>query len=475
MKQVIIGRAEEQAIMKDAYESPRPEFVAVTGRRRVGKTYLIRNFFGGKIDFSFSGILNGGYQLQLQNFWASLNEQLPQKREMAEPQNWMEAFRLLAKCLQAKRRSKRMVVFIDELPWLDTHKSNFLSSLEWFWNAWASQHNVLLIVCGSATAWIINNLINHQGGLHNRITKRLHLSPFSLHETRAFLRHNQIALSDYQTLLLYMALGGVPFYLKEVRKGESALQAVDRICFRKGGLLNNEFDNLYKALFKNSEHHEKIIQALATKMKGLTRPELLELTGLSDGGTFTSLLSELEWCDFITSMRPFGKAKKETLYRLHDEYSLFFLKFMRNKKNVNWQQMATTQSWKAWSGFSFENICLKHIDQIKAALGISGIYSESSGFSHPGMEDQPGIQVDLLIDRRDEVINLCEAKFYDKPFALTKAQAQALQRKVGLFQTYSKTTKTLFPTLISPYALTPNMHSIGLVQQSATMDDLFKF
>lgn len=472
MKQAIVGRKQEQQVLKNAFESPNSEFLAITGRRRVGKTYLIRNYFWGQVDFSFTGVLHASYQQQLEQFWVGLQQHFKTRKSMAPPTNWMEAFQLLGKCLQAKKRSRRIVIFIDELPWLDTHKSNFMMSLDWFWNNWATQHNVLLIVCGSATSWIINHLINHHGGLHNRITKRIHLSPFTLHETKAYLRYRQLQLSDYQILLLYMVLGGIPYYLNEVWKGESTFQAVDRICFQKNGLLHNEFNNLYRALFKNSENHEKIIQALASKMRGLTRPELLALTGLSDGGTFTSLLAELEWCDFITAIRPFGKTKKETLYRLQDEYTLFYLKFMRQKKNVNWQQLAATQSWKAWSGFAFENLCIKHVDQIKQALGISGVYSETAGFSLPGTNTQPGTQIDLLIDRKDEVINVCEAKFYDKPFALSKAQALAIKQKIDIFQTHSGSTKSHFATLITTYGITPNQHSIGFIQQVITMDDL---
>jgi uncharacterized protein len=475
MKKVIIGRVEEKKVLEDAYASIEPQFLAITGRRRVGKTYLVRTYFDSKIDFDFSGILNASYRQQLSNFHLSLMTQFRTPLSDEPPRNWQEAFYTLSLHLKKIRKSKRIVVFIDELPWLDTHRSNFLMGLDWFWNSWATKHNVLLIVCGSATSWMIHNLFNNRGGLHNRITKRVHLSPLNLKETQEYLTHHGVNLSHYQILQIYMSMGGIPYYLKEVRVGESAVQAMDRICFQRNGLLAGEFENLYKALFQNWEIHEKIIRTLAQKMRGLTRDELLPIVGLKDGGTFSKILKELEWCDFIASAQPFGKKKKDTRYRLQDEYSIFFLKFIDGKQRVNWKQLSASQSWKSWSGFAFENICIKHAEQIKVALGVGSVYCEVSSFRSKGNVDQEGTQIDLLLDRRDHVINVCEAKFYDKPFALTKALAQELRQKMLVFQAQTKTRKSMFPTIITTFGLAPNEHSIGFVQQSINMDDLFRF
>jgi AAA+ ATPase superfamily predicted ATPase len=475
MKKIIIGRKEEQLILKEAYSSKNPEFLAVTGRRRVGKTYLIRTYFDGQIDFDFSGIFNATYRQQLKNFQVALSSQFKRKSSLPRPNSWLDAFIQLAEQLRQFRKNRRLIVFLDEMPWLDTHRSNFLTGLDWFWNSWASQNNILLVVCGSATSWMIKHLYNNRGGLHNRVTKRLHLSPLNLNESKAYLAHQDIVLSDYQVLQLYMAMGGIPYYLKEVRKGESATQAIERICFQDNGLLASEFDNLYKALFDNSDSHERVIQALGSKMKGLTRKELLAVVGLKDGGTFSNVLNELEWCNFISRTYPFGKKKKEMLYRLRDEYSIFFLKFIHHQQHVNWQALSSTPTYKSWCGFAFESVCLKHPAQIKAALGIHGVYCELSSFHFRGNETEKGVQVDLLIDRRDQVINICEAKFYDKPFTLSKAYAQEFRRKVWAFQAQVQSPKSLFPTLISTFGLVPNEHSIGLIVQEVTLVDLFKF
>lgn len=310
MNKKIIGRISEKASLNEVYSSNESQFLAITGRRRIGKTYLINSFFDKNITFHFSGILNASFGQQLQNFQYSLTSYFKSEKPANIPTNWLSAFQNLSICLQKNKKKGKQIIFIDELPWLDTHKSNFIAALDWFWNSWAVNRNILLIVCGSSTSWIINKVLNNKGGLHNRITKRIHLEPFTLHETELFLKYKKVQLSKYQITQLYMSLGGVPHYLKEVKPGESALQAIDRICFQKDGLLVNEFDNLYKALFKNSELHLKVIFALSSKSRGLTRNEILSLTNLNDGGSFTNVLNELEWCNFIRLQPAYGRTKK---------------------------------------------------------------------------------------------------------------------------------------------------------------------
>lgn len=473
-KNILIGRAEQQDTLTNVYQSKTAELVAITGRRRVGKTYLVKTYFDGKIDFEFSGILNADNTQQLKNFSISISTHFKKtKNNRLGILSWMDAFHLLSKELQKKQKKNKLIVFIDEFPWLDSHKSGFLPAFDWFWNSWAVNQNIALIICGSATSWMINKIINNKGGLHNRVTKRIHLEPFTLQETESFLKYRNINLSRYQLLQLYMAFGGVPHYLKEIKKGESAIQNIHRICFTKNGLLINEFENLYRALFNNASQHIAVIFALASKLKGLTREEILKQTKIKDGGTFSTILSELEWSGFIMGQSTYGKLKKETFYRLTDEYSLFYIRFMYKKKNVNWQQLASTQSWKIWSGYAFENICLKHTQKIKNALGIGAVYTEVSGFLSKGTKRKLGTQIDLVINRNDQVINICEAKFYDAPFTITKSHAAELQQKLSVFQHETKTKKTLFLTIISTYGISPNKYSVGLIQNEMTMDALF--
>jgi AAA+ ATPase superfamily predicted ATPase len=472
MGKIIVGRETEQAILKERYSSEKSEFIAITGRRRVGKTYLVNTYFENEMSFHFSGGLNASLSQQLQGFHYQYCAFF--KSEILEkvPANWMDAFILLSRQLDKSRKKSKKVIFIDELPWLDTHKSNFLGALEWFWNSWAINKNVLLIVCGSATSWMINKIVNNKGGLHNRLTQRIHLLPFTLKESIDFLKHKKIKLSTYQITQLYMAMGGIPHYLNEIKTGESAIQSIERICFQKDGLLVNEFDNLYRALFKNSENHLKIVFALAKKLKGFSRKELIEASKLKDGGAFSEILEELTWCNFITATNGYGKAKKDSIYRLTDEFSLFYLKFMYRKNNVNWLQLASSTQWKAWTGYAFENLCFKHLTQIKKRLGIEGVYTELYSFQSLGNKSVLGAQIDLLIDRNDGIINLCEIKFYDQKYTLTKSESQKIQHRIEVFKRITKTKKTIFPTLITTFGAIDNEHKTGFIQQEISLENL---
>ncbi|HLP53778.1 MAG TPA: ATP-binding protein [Fluviicola sp.] len=469
----IIGRVHEQQLLASICTSNGSDLLAVTGRRRIGKTYLVRTYFQEKLHFDFSGVINADWDQQLQSFHYALGMREKQSANRTKPANWLEAFHQLTLYLDSLKTTEKKIVFIDEFPWLDTHKSNFLSAFDWFWNTWAVRKNILVIICGSATSWMIRKIINHKGGLHNRVTKRIHLEPFTLGETEHYLQQHNIRLNRYQVASLYMVFGGVPHYLNEIVSGESAMQTIQRVCFSKKGLLVNEFDNLYRALFIQADNHIEVVKALAKKRIGLSRKELLATSKLKDGGTFSKVLEELEWSGFIESYAPYGKIKKDKLFRLTDEFSLFYLTFMYQKKNVNWQQLAASPVWKSWSGYTFESICMKHLPQLKKALGIAAVYTECSSFISKGKLSEKGAQIDLLIDRNDQVINLCEMKFTDQPFIITKAYAAQLREKMAIFINETGTKKAVFPTLITSFGVVPNEHSIGLMQQHVLLDDLF--
>lgn len=478
MKNELIGRHQEKSTLQKAQQSSESEMVAVFGRRRVGKTYLVRSVFERQIDLEFTGVQNATLKEQLTTFSFIVTKYASSPDQLHFPKNWLEAFLQLITVLEEKgATSKKRVLFFDELPWLATHRSGFLKAFGFFWNNWASKNNMLIIICGSAASWMIQKIVKDKGGLHNRITKRIHLKPFNLAETEEFIQSKGLNLNHYQILLIYMIMGGIPHYLKELERGKSAVQNIDDICFSEDGLLREEFDNLYAALFKNSDKHITIVRALAQKWKGLTRSEIIQISGLSDGGGFTKALNELLRSGFISAYFPFGKRKKTTLYRLTDEYSLFFLHFMeQNKRNVRGSWMALSQSaaFKSWSGYAFESLCFKHIEQIKNALQIGGIYSESSGFVFKGNEYLPGTQIDLLIDRNDQVINICEMKFHQKEFTISKSYATQLQKKITVFSEVTQTKKQLFLTMISTFGVIANKHSQGLIDNQFTMEILFK-
>jgi uncharacterized protein len=450
--------------------------LAVTGRRRVGKTFLIHSVFKDKIDFEISGVREATQIDQLQSFSYRLADFFDSKVPLAAPTNWMEAFRQLSIMLDGKKSTRKKVVFIDELPWLATPRSGFMQALDFFWNSWAVNKSIVVVLCGSAASWMIRKLVYDKGGLHNRITHHIQLQPFTLHETRLYLESLKLFLEPYQMIQLYMVTGGIPHYLSDVKPGQSAAQSVDRLCFEPQGILVDEFTKLYASLFDRPENHVKIVRALADKRKGLTRKQVVEVTKMADGGRISRLLEELETSGFITAYFPFGKQKKEKLFRLTDEYSLFYLQFIEGKKaggQGTWLKLSDGQSWKSWSGYAFENICLRHVAQIKMAMGVQGVYSESSSFYFAGNQDRAGLQVDLLIDRKDHVINFCEIKFYDGPFTFTKAYAMEMRQKITTFREVSGTRKQIALTMITAFGLHQNEHSLGLVQQAITMEALF--
>jgi len=472
----LVGRKEEQKILQSALNSPKAEMVSVIGRRRVGKTFLVNTVYQGKIDFEITGVQYASREEQLQNFMIQLSKYSQGSFPLAMPKNWIEAFHFLSKMLEMKRKDEKMVVFLDELPWLATRKSGFLKGLSWFWNSWAVHQKIVLVICGSAASWMIKKVVHHKGGLHNRITKRLSLKPFTLAETEAFLQAKNIRFERYQILHLYMAMGGVPHYLDEIEGGKSAAQNINRICFSENGLLYDEFSKLYSSLFEESKSHIKIIRALAEKRKGLTRSEIISHTRLPEGGGTSEVLEELIHSGFVSMYYPFGKKKKDSLYRLTDEYSLFYIRFIeknRSEERGLWEQLSQTQTYTSWAGYAFESICLKHVYNIKKALQILGIYSNASGFYKKGNADEGGVQIDLLIDRSDHVINLCEIKFYTDQYTLNKATANELRQKITRFKIATNTKKQVFLTLVTTFGTVQNQYSIGLVDSAVSLEELF--
>ena len=476
MQDKLIGRSKEVDILIDALHSHEAEMVAVIGRRRVGKTFLIKSVYQERIIFEITGLQKGAKRDQLENFVNHLKLFTEVTLAVKTPTTWLEAFFMLVRVLEKKDLAEKKVIFLDELPWMATSKSGFLTGLGFFWNSWAVNKNVVIVICGSAASWMIKKVVNNTGGLYNRITKRIYLKPFNLVETEFYLKSRNIHFNRYQIVQLYMAMGGIPHYLKEIKGSKSAVQNIDDICFDHSGILQNEFSRLYTALFADAENHVSIIRALATKRLGLTRTDIVQLTKLPEGGSTTRALEELEQSGFISSYRAFGKKKKDKLYRLTDEYSLFYLRFIENSVldgRGTWQHLSQTQAYKSWSGYTYESICLKHIPQIKRALSIAGVYATSSSFQKKGTATEQGIQIDLLIDRNDQVINIFEIKFYQSDFSINAVYAQNLRDKLSVFQESTKSRKQLMLTLITTFGLKHNMHSLGLIHQVLTLDDLF--
>ena len=471
-----IGRKKEQEVLQKALDSGEAELVSVIGRRRTGKTFLVKTFYKDHIAFEMSGVKDQSEEAQIKNFTRALNRIGKNLKGITPPKDWQEAFFALADRLEELAITEKYVVFLDELPWLAIPQARFIGALSWFWNSWAVNQNIVVVICGSSASWMIQKIVKDTGGLHNRITRRLYIKPFTLAETELYFKSRNIKLNRYHILQMYMAMGGIPHYLKEVEGGKSAIQNIDAICFSEGGILYDEFSNLFTSLFDDSHNHIAIIRALAKTQQGLDRDTLIKTAKVPNGGTVTNVLEELQQSGFIEGYQPFGKKIKDKLYRLTDEYTLFYLQFIENQDKSEagtWELLSQTQEYKTWSGYAFEGICIKHLPQIKKALSIGGVYSVASSFLKKGTKTEKGTQIDLVLDRNDHTINLFEAKFYNKSFTVSKEYAQNLENKKNVFEESTKTRKLLFITLISTFGITHNEHSLGLIDQVVTLDDLF--
>lgn len=469
----LIGRHEEKRLLREALLSPKSELVALIGRRRVGKTFLVRTVYRQELCFDLSGSLQAPISVQLGNFAKQLGAYMATGIRPATPANWAEAFEMLEVYLGGLPPQTKKVVFFDELPWLDTQHSGFLSAFDYFWNNWCTRRNdIVAVVCGSAASWMIKKIVKDKGGLHNRITCKIRLLPFTLSETKEFFAQKNIPLDHYQIAQLYMVMGGVPHYLEAVQRGKSAVQNIDAACFAENGLLRSEFENLYSSLFKNAGRHIAVIRALAKKKSGLTRNEILQTAQLNSGGYLSGILNELEESGFIASYRlPYRKAK-DLVYRLEDEYSNFYLRFIEPNPGARegaWAVLSEGAQWKAWSGYAFESLCLKHIAKIKQALQIGGLYTQQYAWYDRAL----GAQIDLLIHRADKCMNLCEMKFAQGPYEITAADAKALQQKIQAYRAATGTNQTIFTTFVTAFGLKPNKWSEQYADAGITLDQLF--
>jgi len=472
----IIGRDIEIVKMNAYLKDQKAHLLAVIGRRRVGKTFLIREVYKKNKVFEMTGLKDAALSEQLLNFSLQMNLYFPKGEQHVTPDSWLLAFNQLSIALAHLKTTDKPAVFFDELPWIASKRSGFMEALAHWWNNWASQQNITVVVCGSAASWMLDHVVNAKGGLHNRITKLITLLPFNLTETKLFLEAKQIRISNFQLIQLYLALGGIPHYLDHVSKGKSAAQNIQDLCFSKDGILRSEFQNLYPALFDNAKNHINIVKALASKSVGMDRQEILKITGISDGGWFSNILNELVTSGFVSTFEPLEKKKKKTLYRLTDEYSLFYLNFIDGKSLGidDWMRISQGQAYKIWCGYAFENLCIKHVEFIKKHLGISGVQTNVNSFLHRKDDTyEKGFQIDMLIDRKDDVINICEMKFYAEEFSINLDYAKKLRTKKEGLKKVTGTKKMVHITFVTTYGVFENQNKIDLVENDLTIAIFF--
>ena len=475
----IVGRKQEIEELERLYGSNRAEFVAIYGRRRVGKTFLIKQTLKDRFTFQHTGVSPVDQQdeknrmkTQLESFFYSmLNHGLEGYKQ---PKTWMEAFYLLTQLLQKLDNGQRMVIFFDELPWMDTPRSGFLSAFESFWNGWCNgRDNVMLVVCGSATSWMLSNLSRNKGGLYGRLTDEIKVSPFTLKECEEYFEHEDIELSRYDIVQSHMVFGGIPYYLSYFRKGYSFEQMTDMILYGSKPRLKDEFNRLFRAIFTNAEDCKKIIRHLAKRNYGYTREEIASATGLPLGGGLSDTLTALAESDFILRYSPYGKGTGE-YYKLIDNFCLFWLKHVEpHQEDATFaNDNFASDVMKGWRGVAFEQVCWQHIQQIKRGLGIEGVKTSVSSWNVKGQETKTGTQVDLLIMRDDNIVNLCEMKFSGSLYAIDHEEETKMLHRVDMLKKTLSSKQKVHLTLITTYGLIPGKHS-GKVQKVLTCDDLF--
>lgn len=489
MSNQIVGREEEQQILEDLLSSNSPEFLAIYGRRRVGKTFLIRQFFEKKdvIFFDVTGAKNVSMSLQIKHFTQQIGRIFYnyKKERLAPGKNWDEAFDLLTETIDGAVKQKNIVLFFDELPWMATKNSKLLQNLDYYWNQhWSKDDRIKLIICGSSASWIIEKIVNNKGGLHNRLTRHIYLQPFQLGQTKRFLNNLSIKLTNTQIMQLYLVMGGVPFYLKKIEKNKSAAQIIDSLAFKKKSFLLEEFDNLYAALFDSSEIFIQIVREIASCRYGIGQERLLKKMGkFLQGKGGLEKLKALQDAGFITSFKPHFHKKRGIYYRVTDEYTLFYLQWIEPIKSTllgkglltgYWEKVQSQSSWRSWVGLSFESICYEHLPQIMSALDLSATAIPSTWRYMPANDGDQGAQIDLLFDRDDDSITLCEIKYSDKPFVITKEYAKKLAQREEIFKKVTGTTKQIFTAIISSNGIRENKYSKELISGVVTLNDLFK-
>ena len=467
----VIGRKDEKKVLANSYDSGNSEFIAIYGRRRVGKTYLVREVFADKFTFEISGLANASTREQLMNFHLTLKSLVDEKWTIAK--NWLEAFAQLIDLVK-RSKNRRKVLFFDEMPWMDTPRSGFLTALEHFWNGWASaREDIMLIVCGSATSWMVNNLINNHGGLHNRLTHTIHLKPFTLKDCEQYFKWRKINFSRYQIAEIYMIIGGIPFYLSKMERGLSVAQNIDNLFFVDNALLKNEFKNLYASLFRNSDDYVKVVEALGKKGKGLTRSEIIAFSKISGGGGLSKILQNLEFCGFIRTYQSFNKKMRNTLYQLIDSYTLFYFKFIQKNKFNDahfWTNSIDTPVHNSWTGYAFEMLALQHVLEIKNAMSIAGIQSSVSAWRSE--VSNPAAQIDLVINRKDGIINIFEIKYANKKFTITKSYEEILKNKIQAFKAETHARNAVHLIMLTTFGLNKNKYA-EVVQRELDLGDMF--
>jgi len=489
----IIARKKEKKVLADILWSKSAELLAIYGRRRVGKTFLVRNFFeslDNVIYFEMAGQKqeSGEYaplKYQLGNFKYQFERTF--SKEIQVPQSWQEAFNILKKEVDRfDDANVKLILFFDELPWLCSPKSGFFEALDQAWNtSFERQHNVKVIVCGSAASWMLKKIVHAKAGFSRRITHKIQLPPFSLKETKEYLTFKGFDLSLMSIAEIYMIFGGIPYYLNFMNPHKSIYQNIEDECFDISGRLVDEYHLVFDSLFNHSNNHKKIVEFIASRQKGVLLKELTKQFSSLKGGSLSRIIDNLVGSSFIKKTAPLYNEKKGTTYRIIDEYILFYLKWIKSApqsiiespNTLYFQSIAQKNAYSSWKGFAFERLCLKHEYQIRKALGIHKILTMPSMVYFYDEQGKRSSQIDLLFERADRVITICEMKYSETEYSLKKSDIKSMMHKKKDLRRYlsakKKGQKDIHICYITSNGVKHNQNFYELQPSVLHLNDLF--
>ena len=494
----MIGRKKEIKLLNEICDLEESSLVAIYGRRRIGKTYLVNHMFKKYrqdcLFFEFTGAYDGDKRGQIDNFIDQVYEWFYVEPSF-EIKSWSDAFRFLKRTIdkEIKKRdsNEKVIVFLDEVPWIDrSNKGGFLSALGYFWNTWCEpRENVVLILCGSNSSWIRDKILkNARGSLYQRVTHQISMYPFDLKETKAYLLEQKGFMIDNKTVTdIYMIFGGVAKYLSFLNPNESSAENIDRVFFSIHGSMYREYDELFSSLFADkSDYYKSVIELLCTRRSGFSLSDISKAFNEKLGGKLRLAIAELEECGFIKGLSKYGNSVRGVNYMIVDPYILFHHKwikgFSRNDiatlPNNYWLHKSSSQSYAVWSGYAFEIVVMVNIRLYLNAIGRLGFFSGVYHWQHMAKsEDEQGAQIDMVVNYGNNIFDILECKYYNSEYVISKEYAKNIKNKLSMFKKYglySKQKSELRLVFLTSYGVKMNAEAHSLNISRVCLDDLFE-
>jgi AAA+ ATPase superfamily predicted ATPase len=408
MKQ-FIGRKVEIAQLTALIDLPRPSIAVIYGRRRVGKSELIRHVTQGKNVLSFEGLEGQPKHKQIKNFLFQLSAQSNIREKNIS--DWPDALILLRTLTQ----DGQWIIILDEFQWMANYQNELVSVIKMIWEKYLSQNpDLTLILCGSIASFMKSKVLK-SSALYGRTDYELNLHELNLSEISEFFPGKG---SD-EVIDTAMLVGGIPKYLELISEYPSLYDALEPLAFSQDGFFKTEYDRLFASHFGKKPIFMKIIQTLATNPYGLTTGKLAKEMQVASGGTLCHQLDDLESAGFLHSIIPFDKPEGSKLrkYILMDAYVRFYHSIIRGSMkettppNTQFHAIMSSPRYAAWAGMAFEFLCMRHHKEISRILGFHGIPYTAGPFFQRKTLDTPGVQIDLLFERSDKILVLCEMKY----------------------------------------------------------------